>query len=370
MKRKKARVAAVGIATIVAAGMLACSLIVDSDQCKTDSDCASRGAGFRNTLCQEGICILPAASEDASSDGVADGGRDAADLDADADVTNDTSTPGNTCSEAVIISSGAMPDAGMTLARETTLHYTTDFTFGSGCAPAFGPDRAYKVTVPDGKQLTVGMTPSSFDGVVNIDAVDGPNGFCPRSIRCASGARRGGTSSYLNAGGQAASVFILVAGAAGDASGDFDLAVHIDVPPVGESCRNPIPIDTVPSTLTNQTSLGFGNNYNPAESPCAPGLGPDVAYKVKALASKTLSVTVTPVGAWRPSVNIVSTAKVGVAACDAPPLVCVGSGAAAAKGAAATAQYTNSEVTDDDVIVLVDSVDTSGAGNFTLLVTD
>ena len=249
-----------------------------------------------------------------------------------------------------------------TTSAQTTVGYTNDYGFGTGCTGTSGADRAHAVTVPAGQHLTATVHPtSSWDPSINL--VAGPAASCellPRT--CLVGSDSGGTMAddtigYTNSTASAQTLFIIIDSFSSAQTGTYDLIVTIAAPPVGDICSTAVVITA--GTLTAETTTGYSNDYAPASG--ATGCtgfsnnGLDKVYSISIAAGKTLTATLTPTNGTDPSIYLLA----NVAACIPAPLSCLAGTDVGGSGTAEVLTYTNGTAAAVSVLLVVDSFSTS-----------
>jgi hypothetical protein len=191
---------------------------------------------------------------------------------------------------------------------------------GNGCANAQGRDRVFSLSVMPGERLLASIR--SQDGVFDplLNVILGPAAQCSATpVVCAAGDDFGLTSSvnsvrYLNAQNVGQSVLLVASTyVQNDSGGPFRLDVSVDVPPMGDTCENPTPLQ-VGTPKQGEVLSGFVNDYQARtgnQSTClSTGNlidGIDRAYRLTVAAGETISVTVTPSAALNVSLNLHAT---------------------------------------------------------------
>lgn len=262
---------------------------------------------------------------------------------------------GDRCETAIAVTSGASVNG-------TTVNFTNDYSAGTNCASSTasaGTDVVYKIDVPAGQRLTATLTPTAgFDASLSL--VAGPAASCNASPRvCLASAAVAGagvaeTASYLNATTATQTVFMIVDSPAG-AGNTFSLQATVGAPPPGDVCASAVTL-TANTALMGQTTVGFGNDYTGGTGCSTASGGPDALYKIDVPNNQMVSVAVTPVAGFDPSVSLL----VGATACDATPRVCVAGANSAAAGAVETAAYANVSGGVQTIFVVVDSASATG----------
>lgn len=266
--------------------------------------------------------------------------------------------PGDVCSTAALTAPGSYTG-------QSLIDFANDYASGTGCSGASGPDRLYKVRVPNGQRLVATATPSSsWDPSVNIM---GAAGCVTTGRTCLAGsdsAYSGAaeTTSWLNGTGSDVEVYVVVetytptVPAAGTTR-DFTLDLALEVPPPGDTCATAGSL-TLGTPLADQTLIGFGNDYGSGTS-CSGAGGPDRVYSVVVPAGERLEVTVTPTTpdggtSWNPSINVMSAAQ-----CQAATRTCLAGSDTATTGAAEIVRWTNNAATPTTVFVAVETSTTA-----------
>ncbi|MCP4603826.1 MAG: hypothetical protein GY847_25460, partial [Proteobacteria bacterium] len=89
-----------------------------------------------------------------------------------------------------------------------------------------GPDEVWKISVPDGKELTVTMTASHYAFVYFVTDCSDPTGSCVAG----DGDRIDPVETYINSSGGAQDIYIVCDSSSGSYSGAYDIQVTIDNP--------------------------------------------------------------------------------------------------------------------------------------------
>ncbi|MCC6999004.1 MAG: hypothetical protein IT370_30605 [Deltaproteobacteria bacterium] len=144
--------------------------------------------------------------------------------------------------------------------------------------------------------------------------------------------------------------------------------VAIDAMPTGgETCA--LATSFGPGTYPGQTTVGANNDYTGSLS--ANGCtgsddGRDLVYSVTVPPNKRLIASVTPTGAYDPSIYLVGTPA---AACGAMPRLCLASDDSGGAAQTNTVRYINNGASDQTVYVIVDTGNPSDPGGvFTLTI--
>jgi hypothetical protein len=273
-----------------------------------------------------------------------------------------TVAPQDTCATA-----GGPFTATTVVPGLTTTGFDNDYGPGLNCGPSAGPDRITEVQLPAGKQLTATVSPGvGFDA--NLALVLGPPSQCevvPRFCAAWADARGAGLSEvarYTNRSASVVPVFVVVGAASAASSGGYTLFLDVvDAPivPQGDVCALAVP--TTAGTLSNQTTNGSANDYQPATA-CTGRAesGLDRVYAVTVAAGQTLTATVTPAGASDPGVYLVRGPET---ACAATPLCLAGADGFSSD----SVSYTNASGAPELIYIVVDSSQ-AGAVTFDLTV--
>lgn len=132
---------------------------------------------------------------------------------------------------------------------------------------------------------------------------------------------------------------------------------------VGDTCANPITI--AGSGIVMGTTVTARGDYAPSSSPCKPGDGPELVYRLNVPAGHRLDVTATPLTRFDLVLNLVTDA----AACaGATGMQCLRGADAAGAQLAERVSYTNTGAAQQ-VLLVVDGYDTGDVGPFSLDVT-
>jgi hypothetical protein len=133
-------------------------------------------------------------------------------------------------------------------------------------------------------------------------------------------------------------------------------------PPPGEVCASAGAI-APPAMLTDQSTLGFANDYSGTECTQAGTSGPDRIYSVAVPASGKLVVTATPTdGLFNPALYVVAAPAEN---CDLRPRPCLTGADGAGPGQPESVSFTNATSEARVVYVVVDSAPLGG-GDFAL----
>ncbi|MDP3233381.1 MAG: hypothetical protein Q8N26_11440, partial [Myxococcales bacterium] len=225
---------------------------------------------------------------------------------------------------------------------------------GAGAA-----DVAFSFVVPAQRTVSVVLTPSGWDAVINLVAdpmLCGAPGNPGRT--CLAGADDPERVSYRNPTTSPVTVYLVVGGFAAMARGDFTLRLTLLD---GDRCESPVTIVNSNSTLANEPIGNFTDDYRGAGTSCAAQAnGPDRVYLVAVPPQTALTVQSAPVGMDTSISLALSAAQCTARQCVAPPGDTVGI------GAIDRATYANTSNLFVDVLVIIDSSTPASAGTFTL----
>jgi hypothetical protein len=282
---------------------------------------------------------------------------------------------GETCENAVsvVVSEGSP----VIFTGQTTVGYANNYdhqgTAPAKCVANKGLDRVYSATVPAGKYLKVSVTPVTLGYDPNIYLVAGPSANCSANpLVCLAGDDSGtatyaNTVTYPNNNPFPLQVFIIIDSYTSmDVGGVFTLEVSIGTPPAGDRCQTAPLIIGTDVTLTEQTTVGFLNDYSGgSKATCTNSdAGLDRVYSITVPIGKKLAATVTPEGGagYNPIMYLIA----GSAAnCDAVPRTCP---AVSSTSAGPNSLYwTNSSGSDSLAFIVIDSPSwTDTGGSFSL----
>lgn len=275
---------------------------------------------------------------------------------------------GDSCASAISVVS----DAGVVLAAETLFGFANDFTSSSTCEFGSGPDRVYQASVPPNQRLTVRA--SSADNL-SLSAVDSLAQCTASPVVCSGavdnafvGAMQVETLNLDNSGATARPVFIVV-DAFGAASQPFSLEFSSGPIPPGDSCSLPralVPVDGGVA-LTAAPLAGFSDDFSFATNAmgCEFGTGLDQVFEIPVPAGQRLTVVAS--GETDITLNLLR----DVAACRAPPLVCLAAAENVHSGAVGMPEverirYDNTATTAQNMILVLDTFTGAPAGTFSL----
>ncbi|MBL8922751.1 MAG: hypothetical protein JNJ54_28135 [Myxococcaceae bacterium] len=267
----------------------------------------------------------------------------------------DTPVPGDRC-EAPLVLTPAVAQPG-----DFAAFVNDYFGAGSGCsANAARADAVYRLTVPDGQEVDLIVTPAaglntSLSIATSASACDarscvatsnnGGDGL-PDSLRFAN--RSGGAIDYL--------VIVdhtTVAPMSNPPTG-FTLLATLRPPASGETCQT---ATTLTTPVDGESLAGFFNDYQSANN-CLYSSGPDRVYAVSVPPGRT-TFTLTPDAGLDLAASIVDAPA---ATCDAPARACV-TGANAGSGVERLA-VSNTGAGPRDVFLVVSA--SSGAGLYSV----
>jgi hypothetical protein len=285
---------------------------------------------------------------------------------------------GDTCSDSQPAISMSSMVTGQTLAG-----FSNDFTSGTGCGFASGPDRVYRITIPAMSRLTATtVTPVTADHALSI--VDGLAAACNAPTTCAASidddpTGGGETITFDNATASARTVFLIVDRFSGADAFDLNVTFAAITTNAGETCQMPQVI-AMSGTLTGQTTVGYINNIQtvnaalPTMGACTNYAttypGRDRVYQIDVAAGQTLTAVVTPTTSFDAAIYFVASPDSN---CLTMGTTCIGQGddtnfGGTGMGAAETGTYTNSSGATQTVFIVVDTFSSSGTGGFDLTV--
>ncbi|MBL8909960.1 MAG: hypothetical protein JNM17_04560, partial [Archangium sp.] len=255
---------------------------------------------------------------------------------------------------------------GTPLTQQSLNGYNDDFNFQSmatGCKFFSQADRVYSITVPAGQRLNVSATPEGASDLdLTLNLVDG-QASC--GVACVARVDDGNSSEpetlrHVNRTGAPQAYLLIVDSFRG--MGSFTLNATLDTPPMDDVCSGATAL-VAGTPLTNQTSVGYSNDYELGTN-CGTGtLDSDRVYSVMVPNGQRGIVTVTPIngdgGTFAPSIALVQGAA---AQCDVMPRVC--SANASGSTFPHAAGYVNNTGMATNVFAIVDS--SAGAGNFNI----
>jgi hypothetical protein len=387
-----------------ATGSFACSLIAGGNQCETTADCPLASQCDTNT----GFCIALATTDGGLLDGATGDGSVSGDDAGDAGVDAPPALPlppGDQCdqggsppgpSASPTIRANIPADAGadgggyrttlvdekFTVDTAKFQEYQQNYTLGSTCAPAAGPERSYLVYgVTGGQQLTAKLTPKGgFEGAVNIvPSQQNAQGalICSQTLTCTIGAGTTGSATHLAVSTGEQPLWVIVSSKDATPKGSYDLSLNnaLAISGDSDSCAT-AKLQPSDGTFGSLTLNGFNNHYGDdttrrvvdGGAPCRGFAGPDLAYRITTpiLAGQGLRAKVTPQAGLDLTVTIV---EGSVSACDSSEERCRRVANSGGAGVDETATYTNTSASAKAVFVIVDSPDPAATGTFTLQLT-
>jgi hypothetical protein len=256
------------------------------------------------------------------------------------------------------------------LPSESTVNFTNNYSALDNCMEAPGRDKVYQVTVPRGKTVVADMKPvAGYDPLINLVVGDVNN--CEPELVCQVGSDRGSEGemdgvAYTNEGTGDKNVFLIVDKyRQPDPGGSFSLAVSVKDSLPGEACENAEVI--LPGVLTDQTTVGYGNNYGNIDYArtrgigCISAPGGDRIYAIDVPAGQTLDATVAPDSLTDLGINLV------VGDCNSIPHACVDGMDDGYEGEADSVAYLNDSPITQTVYIQIDSYRYGKEGTFSLL---
>ena len=267
---------------------------------------------------------------------------------------------GDTCSLAPVIGSG-------TLLGQTLVGFANDYHDGLLCESDGGPDRLYRVAVPNGQRITARVTPdvaagpAAWDPSLNLQVAEACVDVGRECLVGSDASGNGGSeaAAWVNRTGASVDVFVVVETFESPPPGLallFTLDVSVDTPPptpTGDVCATATTVTA--GTLQGQSLLEYANDYGTGAG-CEGTGGPDRLYKIIVPAGQRLEATVTPLAPggggpeWDPSINLQSEAS-----CGAATRSCIGRGDYASYGETETALWMNSGATPVTLYVVVET---------------
>ncbi len=276
-----------------------------------------------------------------------------------------TAPPGDdTCNTPTPLTSG------QAIAGHSFVNYTDDFNdlgTATGCGFQAGPDRVYSITVNNGDQVVIDVTPtaaSAADPIINL--VDGA-GAC--GTACLANVDNGFEGEpeqlrYVNRSGAAQTYLVVVDSWFPATPADtFDVKATVSTPPPDDVCTGATALNA--GAPLAGTTVNYSGDYGLGTGCATAGYaGADRAYAVRVPPFLRGSVTIAPLntdgGTFAPSVSLVE----GPAAnCAVMPRVCAASVAGAVT--TRTVSYFNQGDAGVDLFAIVDSASATG-GDYTL----
>jgi hypothetical protein len=255
---------------------------------------------------------------------------------------------------------------GTPLTAQAISGYTNDYSSGTGCGSASGPDRAYSVSVPAGQRVTVTVTPTAMANpslsLVENDSLCG--------MTCLASGTTGSTGSpesvsFTNRT-NAAATYLVVVDFSSASVGTFDIVANVAVPPMDDVCEGATTLTAGAAAIAG-TTVGYTNDYvnDSAMVGCASSgvLDADRAYQISIPPGQRGIVTVTPTGTtgFNPSVSLVEGAA---SVCSAVPRVCAAGTNAAGADLPESVSIYNTTAAAKTYFAIVDS--TSAPNAFTV----
>jgi hypothetical protein len=267
---------------------------------------------------------------------------------------------------------------GQTFFNEGSASYARNYTLGSRCVPADGPERTYLVYgVTGGQQLTAGLVPhAGFDGVVNIVPVQqNAQGelICSQALGCTIGATTRGEGTHLAVSTGEQPLWVVVTAKDPNPTGTYDLVLQNSLALSGDADSCATAMLVAPGTRS--VDLGSARNHYGDDraipvggGPCTGFAGPDRAYRLQSpiAAGSGLRAEVAPGANQDVTVTIV---EGSVSACDSSTERCLRVANAGGPGVREAAEYKNESDGPKSVFVLVDSPDPEATGTVTLTIT-
>ncbi|MER2565545.1 MAG: hypothetical protein ABTQ32_32770 [Myxococcaceae bacterium] len=220
------------------------------------------------------------------------------------------------------------------------------------------PDVVYAFVVPPGRTLSVVVTPNpGFDAVINLVGDPSSCGAPGNPNRvCLAGADDPERVSYTNTSMVAVATYLVVSGFTSTGQGNFTLSANFVE---GDRCEGPVSI--MPGTLAGESIAGFTDDYRNAGTNCAArSFGPDRVYRMTVPPLTALSVEVAP-----QNVDTSISFALSAPLCSARQCASA-SGDALGVGAIDRATFNNTSTLSTDVLIIVDSAQTTTLGTFTM----
>ena len=238
-----------------------------------------------------------------------------------------------------------------------------DYSSGSACLSAPGPDRVYRLQVGMAARVAVTVTPTtSWD--VSLSATVGSLSRCaaaPRTCDAAVDAATAGNSETIDVATAGDDVFVVV-DSSSTTVGGFSLSWNISPLAVGDRCEAPHALQS--GVARTDTTFGFTNDYTAGLLCASVGrLNADVVYAIAVGPGQGLDVRVAPQGAMLDTSISIATA---VTSCSSQ---CVAGANTGASGVADVAFWNNVSGSTVTAYVIVDSSQGSSPGPFTITAT-
>lgn len=246
----------------------------------------------------------------------------------------------------------------------TTLGYANDFNAAAQGTPAPGRDRAYRVTIPAFRILTVTMTPTNaplLDAVLLVysGAVD-----CSQitsNLLAATDAAAVGlteTITWTNNTAVPISVLVVADSFTAEPAGNYLLDLALTSVFDGDNCE--LAETIAPGTINGQTTVNYTADRSPVTG-CTDTAGPDRYFRITIPTGQTLDVTVVPTSPWDAAINIITAEQ----ECPAPTSCLAGVDNAGLSGLE-TLDYVNETGAALDVFIVVSGFTAGDAGTFNL----
>ncbi len=262
--------------------------------------------------------------------------------------TSETPPANDTCTTTTELLDGG-PQSG------TLVGFESDYgnsPAASNCIAYNGPERLYRVSLPNNQRVSVTVTPfagdAGIDTVINFIPVAAAVCESTSTRTCAYGADQTvqglpETATYANTSGATADVFVAVADwRATSPDLTYSLTHTFSAVPAGESCSNAVPLTA--GTLAGQTVAGNSSDvyFGAAVTGCINTSGvPDAVYSITLAAGQRLTATATPT-----DTGAMTGPNLALNLFDAPSCTvatsCAASANVGARGAAETVTFTNS----------------------------
>lgn len=182
--------------------------------------------------------------------------------------------------------------ADVSLKGQTTVGYERKY---AGCYRMRGRDRIYGVQVPPGKRVRARVQSTQAGYEPEIHAVAGPEIECNANpLECIANTKAGTWLMWTNKDPVAREVFLIVdTDDVADPGGSFDLDVHVEALPAGETCRTAPLVAVAPGAsvkLTGSTEL-YMADYSTGEGCDFISSAPDRVFAVDIPSGQKLSAT-------------------------------------------------------------------------------
>lgn len=261
--------------------------------------------------------------------------------------------------------------ANSTTSNLSLTGYANDLLAGSNsathCALTDGLDRVFTLSVPAGNRLTVVVTPSAtmdpaLSLFTSLSECSTPGATCVASmdLHYEGDAE---SLSWINPSSSAMTVYLVVEGfTVATSAGTFALQADVRVTPPDDRCDGAIPL-TSGVTRSNETIVGYSDDYPDTGTQCATSTSPDRAYAFTIPPHQRTTVTVIPSNTTDAVLNLVS----GPAStCSLSPRECTEGTNYGSIGRTEILSHYNTSNTSQPYFALVD---VSAGGSFSIVAT-